>query len=350
MKKKHSVRNWTDSDNKKLIELLKKDMTLYDVAETLSRVKMDVLAQMRYLSGMESKFDDSERQAKLRNQYLTIKQIYVHKNEFWTEQQEFELKRLWEKEKRCINEVVDYLGRSRLAVILKLEDIYSAKERAAFFETFKGYLFNLTKIEQNKPETPVIPEELEVPEEPEVLDEPEDLDSELEEFIKEGLPDSPEMQKPALVLRHYDYEKCLLEYEVRIQNVKRATVEGQKAIAKPALICAVLIACAQGVLNDGRIYLNDTLRLLYAKVFKMAKGPGSTKIEYPFYFLHSDGFWHLHWKDGEEIKTETPSAKFLEDHVKYVTLDDDLWFLIQNREYRARLFTFIKESMLVGWE
>lgn len=345
MKKRHSVRNWTDSDNKKLIELLKEDMTLYDVAETLSRVKMDVLAQMRLLSGMESKFDDSERQAKLRNQYLTIKQIYVHKNEFWTEQQEFELKRLWEKEKRCINEVVDYLGRSRLAVILKLEDIYSAKERATFFETFKGYLFNLTKLEPSKPE---IPEELEVPE---VLEEPEMIpESELEEFIEEGLPDSPEMQEPTLVLRHYDYDKCLLEYEVRIQNVKRATVEGQKAIAKPALICAVLIAYAQGALTDGRIYLNDTLRLLYAKVFKMAKGPGSTKIEYPFYFLHSDGFWHLHWKDGEEIKMETPSSKFLEEHVKYATLDDDLWFLIQNREYRARLFTFIKESMLVGWE
>lgn len=320
-------------------------MTLYDVAEKLSRVKLDVLAQMRYLSGMESKFDDSERQAKLRNQHLTIKQIYVHRNEFWTEQQESELKRLWEKEKRCINEVVDYMGRSRMAVILKLEDIYSAKERATFFETFKGYLFNLTKIKPSKPEIPEEQVELEEPEETEMFS-----DSELEEFIKEGLPDSPEMQKPALVLRHYDYEKCLLEYEVRIQNVKRATVEGQKAIAKPALICAVLIACAQGALNDGKIYLNDTLRLLYAKVFKMAKGPGSTKIEYPFYFLHSDGFWHLHWKDGEEIKTETPSAKFLEDHVKYVTLDDDLWFLIQNREYRARLFAFIKESMLVGWE
>ncbi len=339
MKKRHSVRNWTDQDNKKLIELLKEDMTLYDVAETLSRVKMDVLAQMRYLSGMESKFDDSERQAKLRNQNLTIKQIYVHRNEFWTEQQELELKRLWEKEKRCINEVVDYMGRSRLAVILKLEDIYSAKERATFFETFKGYLFNLTKLEPNKPEIS------ETPDSPE-----KSPDSELEELLKEGFPDSSEKHEPKLVLRHYDYEKCLLEYEERILNVNRATVEGQKAIAKPALICAVLIEHMMGGLKDGKIYLDDKLRLLYSKVFEWANGPGNTKIDYPFYFLHNDGFWHLHWTNGQEIKTESPSAKFLADNVKYAILDDDLWFLIQNPEYCSRLFKFIKEKMFPGWK
>ena len=131
--------------------------------------------------------------------------------------------------------------------------------------------------------------------------------------------------------------------------MKRATIQGEKAIAKPALLCSVLLRYVIDDIYDNRIYLDQGLRHSYESIYRWAHGKGNTKIEYPFYFLHNDGFWHLNWFNGQEIKTESPSTKFMEQNVNYASLDDDLWFLIRNLEYNSKLFKFIRENMLPKW-
>lgn len=47
-------------------------------------------------------------------------------------------------------------------------------------------------------------------------------------------------------------------------------------------------------------------------------------------------------------KINSASRKFIDDNIDYVFLDDDLWILLQNPEWRRRLMDFvIREKMTV---
>lgn len=53
------------------------------------------------------------------------------------------------------------------------------------------------------------------------------------------------------------------------------------------------------------------------------------------------------WLEGEKAMN-SPSRKFIDDNIDYVFLDDDLWILLQNPEWRRRLMDFvIREKMTV---
>lgn len=75
---------------------------------------------------------------------------------------------------------------------------------------------------------------------------------------------------------------------------------------------------------------------------------GFSPINNPFWHLESDGFWHLHYPGLELSKTSTPSTKWLKENVRYASLDDDLWILLQNEAMRQRLREYIVEHKLGG--
>lgn len=60
--------------------------------------------------------------------------------------------------------------------------------------------------------------------------------------------------------------------------------------------------------------------------------------------LNTAPFYHLVWKEENRppIKGHTPSAKYLQEHLLYAKLDDELWELLQNAEYRE----FIRKSII----
>ena len=53
-----------------------------------------------------------------------------------------------------------------------------------------------------------------------------------------------------------------------------------------------------------------------------------------------DGFWHIRWLEGEK-KINSASRKFIDDNIDYVFLDDDLWILLQNLDWRHNLMDFV---------
>ena len=59
-------------------------------------------------------------------------------------------------------------------------------------------------------------------------------------------------------------------------------------------------------------------------------------MQYPYYFMNSESFWHLKWKENY-IKTKAPSAKFIRDNIEYAYLDNALWDLLQEPEVRQQL-------------
>ena len=101
----------------------------------------------------------------------------------------------------------------------------------------------------------------------------------------------------------------------------------------------------QFIIND---WLEDRYYILMQKFTKNSQFGGTTGIHNPFWHLESDGFWHLHYPGLELSKTSTPSTKWLKENVRYASLDDDLWILLQNKAMRQRLRDYIVEYKLGG--
>lgn len=62
----------------------------------------------------------------------------------------------------------------------------------------------------------------------------------------------------------------------------------------------------------------------------------------PFYYLVSDGFWMINWKDNGN--STIVSAKNLRENVWYASLDGALWNILQDEENRIALQNTIIEN------
>ncbi len=50
--------------------------------------------------------------------------------------------------------------------------------------------------------------------------------------------------------------------------------------------------------------------------------------------IYLNGFWHLQFKVKED-KSTTPSKAWLKENVTCATFDEDLWVLLQSKEWRT---------------
>ena len=66
----------------------------------------------------------------------------------------------------------------------------------------------------------------------------------------------------------------------------------------------------------------------------------------PFWYLKNDGFWHIHFIDDPREKVYTPSRKWLNDNVEFVSLDNELWLLLEIEKWRTKLRNFILKYKL----
>ena len=70
-----------------------------------------------------------------------------------------------------------------------------------------------------------------------------------------------------------------------------------------------------------------------------------TSISMPFWYLETDGFWHLNIQ-GEKTNKTTPTTNWLKDNVLYASFNKDLWYLLQNEKWRKKLREFIIKHKL----
>lgn len=136
------------------------------------------------------------------------------------------------------------------------------------------------------------------------------------------------------------YEKSFLYYAERIRNLKQAKIRGEVIIAKPVLLLALIEGIDNDIFIYNCFYLNEWLEYRYLslmkKYSKSSQFAEPTSINNPFWHLTSDGFWHLHLKEKYESRA-TPSKKWLDEKVLFANLDDDLWILLYNEEYRNKI-------------
>lgn len=152
-------------------------------------------------------------------------------------------------------------------------------------------------------------------------------------------------------LQFYDYYHCSAYYAERIMSIRQAKIQGEVIVAKPVLMLALIDGVESGVFTNNRFVLNEWLEEHYMKLMlqyaRHSQFDKPTEINNPFWHLSTDGFWHLQLKTKEEMST-TPSKAWLKENVNYACFDEDLWVLLQSKDWRIRLRDFIVEHKLGG--
>ena len=152
------------------------------------------------------------------------------------------------------------------------------------------------------------------------------------------------------VLAYYDYSRCFAYYTERIMSIRQAKIQGEVIVAKPVLMLALIDGIDLGVFTNNRFVLNEWLEELYMKLMfqytRQSQFDKPTEINNPFWHLSTDDFWHLQLKTKGEMRT-TPSKAWLKENVTSSCFDEDLWVLLQSKEWRTRLRDFIVEHKLV---
>ena len=150
--------------------------------------------------------------------------------------------------------------------------------------------------------------------------------------------------------KHQDFSQCFVLYTDRIINLRQAKIRGEVIVAKPVLMLALIDGIDSGVFTNNRFALNEWLEERYQSLMRYytrsSQFDKPTDINNPFWHLSTDGFWHLQLKTKGEMRT-TPSKAWLKENVTYACFDDDLWVLLQNREWRIRFRDFIVEHKLM---
>ena len=154
-------------------------------------------------------------------------------------------------------------------------------------------------------------------------------------------------------LLYYNYEEALRHFEERLLNIKQGSLKRSrlKIVAKPVLLLAVLKAIDCGKITCNRIEYDDVKEIYegaFRTFFMKARQENLTPMYYPWYYMKTDDFWKLAWKTGE-MTTSAPGEGWIKRYVDYAFLDDDLWVIAQNHEYRHRLMYFLVEYKIVAY-
>lgn len=122
-------------------------------------------------------------------------------------------------------------------------------------------------------------------------------------------------------------------YLEKFQNLNMNSASGKKSPHKVCMLLAVMDLIQAGNITSNRIKLSQILRDRFTYHFdNLALDNDKNTPENPFFYLRSEGFWHLAYNDGyEEATTSRYSAKA----VSYAYIDDELFdymksFIVSN--------------------
>jgi len=151
-------------------------------------------------------------------------------------------------------------------------------------------------------------------------------------------------------LRFYNYEGCYEYYSNQILNIRQAKIRGEVIVAKPVLLLSLIDGIGEGVYKGNCFQLDEWLEKRYLALMtrytKDSQFDLPASIDNPFWHLESDGFWHLQTNEERSGKSRTPSKLWLKEHVEFAWFDDDLWILLQHREWREKLRELIVQNKL----
>lgn len=154
------------------------------------------------------------------------------------------------------------------------------------------------------------------------------------------------------VIRFFNYDNALAHYDNIINHMRQGSAghDGIRIIAKPILILSIIKGIKSGVFKHNKFGYDEMSKLyepLFRSYFMLGRQENLTPLYYPFYYLQTDGFWHLSWKERGSTKTEVPSSSWIHRNVDYAYIDDELWILLSNSGYADKLKKFIVNNKII---
>ena len=145
-----------------------------------------------------------------------------------------------------------------------------------------------------------------------------------------------------------------MDYIEAVKNLKTNNKWGRKSPHKAILLLAVIELYEKNILMDNEIRYNETLKSTFLEMWNMVL-PNESLFHpdayLPFWYLQSDNFWHIVPYRGKEdilsLMRDTnikPSEAKIVDSVKYVELDEDLYFLMTLPSGRSTLKRVLLET------
>lgn len=128
---------------------------------------------------------------------------------------------------------------------------------------------------------------------------------------------------------------ALKYYSNMLLQIKRGFRNDTVVNAKLYLLLAIFDLIESNVIRDNKIFYTYDLTDLYDNYHSQQERNFKTPLFRPFYYLSSDGFWHIEWKD--KSKAIRISDSFLRKNVDYAHLDNALWDLLQDKQNRNAL-------------
>lgn len=145
-----------------------------------------------------------------------------------------------------------------------------------------------------------------------------------------------------------------MDYIEAVKNLKTNNKWGRKSPHKAILLLAVIELYEKNILMDNEIRYDETLKSTFLEMWNMTLPNESLfhpDVYLPFWYLQSDNFWHIvPYRGKEDILTlmrDTnikPSEAKIVDSVKYVELDEDLYFLMTLPSGRSTLKRALLET------
>lgn len=126
-------------------------------------------------------------------------------------------------------------------------------------------------------------------------------------------------------------------YRTTLLQTQSYVSKGKCNKAKPLLLLAIFDLISDGKCSDNKIFFNKDLETYYKTTCLRWDPDTTTSIQYPYYYLCSDGYLHITYLHSLVDKPKTPSKKFLLQNVNYASFDNALWDMLQDAASRVDL-------------
>lgn len=141
--------------------------------------------------------------------------------------------------------------------------------------------------------------------------------------------------------------QSLLKLQEEIDNLHRG---GSKAEPKPHKLIMLLVVIEmadRGLLQENKIYYDETLRKIFNDYFELLSNPEDwAQPGPPFFHLRTSDFWYHKIKIGQEaqymlLKTSGGGHKIIEENIEYAYLSDYAYRVISDNTARKALRDYI---------
>ncbi|AZZ95301.1 DUF3883 domain-containing protein [Hahella sp. KA22] len=143
----------------------------------------------------------------------------------------------------------------------------------------------------------------------------------------------------------------LAYYEAKFGELNPNRRKGATSPHKIAMLLAVMALIEKGELQENRIYFDATLTEAFTRQFdKLKTSTDRNNPHWPYLHLRSSGIWHHHPKPGQRencAKMALSGPGAIHKHIAFVTLDDELFELLQSSFVRELLKAALEKNFTI---